>query len=532
VVNRFYPCDGEKEYLPLSFAEHPRYGRAWRWKGLPKPRPLYGLDRLAARPDAPVVLAEGEKAADAAGELLPNHVATASLNGAEAAKVADWSALAGRRVVIWPDADAPGQIYVNDVLTMLGQLSPAPSIAVVTTPSGVVVGWDAADALAEGWTPARAAALIADATPVSSEQAASNGSRKTSARGLILDLLGEVELWRDPDQLTYATVLIDGHRENLEIVSRPFRAWLTWRAYKATENAPAADVIEATVRLADALALRGPCHRVWRRVGEHSGRIYLDLCDTHWRAVEIDAIGWRVIDTAPCKFVRARGMEELPAPETGEMIKRLREFVNVGSDADFCLICAFLAGSLRPRGPYPILTIGGEQGSSKSTLARVLRALIDPNTAPIRSPPQSERDLMISASNSWLLAFDNLSAVPGWLSDAFCRLATGGGFSTRANYSDRDEMLFSGQRSLMLNGIGDLASRGDLAERTMPVFLPAIPNDQRREESEFWAAFEAAKPSILGALLNAVSRGLRRLPDVRLDRRPRMADFATFERDK
>ena len=104
-VYRFNPPNGGKETRSLVFGEHKRWGRQWRWLGFPRPRPLYGLDRLAARPDAPVIVTEGEKAADAAGWLLPDHVVVTSPGVSKAAGAADWSVLAGRRVTIWPDAD-------------------------------------------------------------------------------------------------------------------------------------------------------------------------------------------------------------------------------------------------------------------------------------------------------------------------------------------------------------------------------------------------------------------------------------------
>jgi hypothetical protein len=107
-------------------------------------------------------------------------------------------------------------------------------------------------------------------------------------------------------------------------------------------------------------------------------------------------------------------------------------------------------------------------------------------------------------------------------------VAYGEGFATRQLHSDRDETIFSGARPIVLNGIGDLAARPDLADRALSVILPPIPDDQRREEREFRAAFEAARPKILGALLDAVAAGLRHLPDIHLDRPPRMADFATW----
>jgi hypothetical protein len=97
-----------KQVKPFVFCEGPHGVREWRSKGFPEPRPLYGLDRLASMPDAPVLVVEGEKTADAAGKRFPDHVAITSPSGSKAARKADWTPLAGRHVVIWPDADDPG----------------------------------------------------------------------------------------------------------------------------------------------------------------------------------------------------------------------------------------------------------------------------------------------------------------------------------------------------------------------------------------------------------------------------------------
>lgn len=123
VVYRFNLPGGGKEIRPLVFAVHERFGRQWHWAGFPRPRPLYGLDRLADRPHAPVIVCEGEKAADAAEQLLPDYVAVTSPGGAKAAKAADWSPLKGRNVRIWPDADTAGEAYARDVVEMLVKLA-------------------------------------------------------------------------------------------------------------------------------------------------------------------------------------------------------------------------------------------------------------------------------------------------------------------------------------------------------------------------------------------------------------------------
>jgi hypothetical protein len=210
------------------------------------------------------------------------------------------------------------------------------------------------------------------------------------------------------------------------------------------------------------------------------------------------------------------------------MIEILREFVNVESDGDFQLLLAWLAAAFRPAGPFPVLMLIGQQGASKSTLERICKLLIDPNVSPIRSPPLDERDLLVAAFNSWVLAYDNISGIPPRLSDAFCRLSSGGGFATRQLHSDRDETIFSAQQPIVLDGIGDLANRPDLAERAICLTLPPLPEEGRRSEREFWASFEKQRPAIFGALLDAVAAGLRRLPDIKLEKPPRMADFAEF----
>jgi hypothetical protein len=265
---------------------------------------------------------------------------------------------------------------------------------------------------------------------------------------------------------------------------------------------------------------------VFVRVAEHESDVYVDLCNDQWEAVRITREGFQIVTDPPVRFTRRAGSAPLPYPETGGTIVELRHFLNLGSDGDFMLVAAWAAFSLSPWGPYPVLVLQGEQGSAKSTTVRVLRALVDPAVEPLRALPKNERDLAIAAGNAWVLAFDNLSGIRDQLSDALCRLATGGGFATRMLYSDDEEMIFSAKRPIMLNGIDDIATRGDLQERSLLVSLPSIPEERRVEEAAFWADFEAAKSRIFGALLDGVSAALRNAETVRLERKPRMADFA------
>lgn len=221
-------------------------------------------------------------------------------------------------------------------------------------------------------------------------------------------------------------------------------------------------------------------------------------------------------------------MLPIPAPEPGGSLTELRSLLNLADDNQWILVVGWMIGALRVGRPTPILIVNGEQGSAKSTLSRILRNTIDPNKAPLRSPPRDERDLVIAAGNSLVLAYDNLSGISDSLSDSICRMATGGGFGTRALYTNDEEQMFDGIRPVLLNGIDDVANRADVLDRSIGIVLQVIPEEDRRDEATLIAEYERRRPRILGALLTALSTALRNLPTTKIDRLPRMADFSLF----
>ena len=334
-------------------------------------------------------------------------------------------------------------------------------------------------------------------------------------------------LFHAPDGTAYAAVEVDGHLETHAIRSVRFRDWILIRFLQQHGRAPNSQRVNDALNTIRAIAVyHGPEMPVFVRVAEHEGDVYIDLANENWDAVRVTREGYEVVPHPPIGFVRKAGFAPLPYPAGEGTIDELWPFLNIRRDEDFMLVAAWAAFSLCPRGPYPVLVLQGEQGSAKSTTVRVLRALVDPAVEPLRALPRSERDLAIAAGNAWVLAFDNLSGIRDWLSDALCRLATGGGFATRMLYTDDEEIIFSARRPIILNGIDDIATRGDLQERSVLVSLPSILEDERREENTFWAEFEAVRPRIFGALLSGISAALRNADDVHLERKPRMADSA------
>jgi hypothetical protein len=334
----------------------------------------------------------------------------------------------------------------------------------------------------------------------------------------LVALAESVELFRTPEGDVYGDLAIDGHRETWPIRSKAFRRWLTRRFFESHHSAPstvamheAVGVIEAKA-LADSSGQRVPERTVHVRVAGLAGKLYLDLGDAAWRAVEIDEAGWRVVAAPPVRFRRPASQRALPVPEADGSIDRLASFLNLRTEADLVLVVAWALAALRDRGPCPILALTGEQGSGKSTCMAMLQALIDPTALPPRGLPGEDRELIAAGRAVHVLAFDNLSAMPPWCADALCRRIGGAGVA----------------RPVILNGIVDLVVRPDLADRALVMTLDAIPEDKRRPEAELWLAFEAERPRLLGALLTAVAEGLQRVGKVRPPALPRLADFVLW----
>ena len=278
-------------------------------------------------------------------------------------------------------------------------------------------------------------------------------SKKKSQATMLVEFSEEAELFHGHEGDTYATIDIDGHSETWSMKSKWFRRWLIGQFWKKCKKAPGSQATQDALRVLSSKAIYdGPEETVRVRLAMFDGAAWLDLANTDWQAVKITRDGWEIVSKPPVKFLRPRGLLQLPRPVRGGSINLLKRFINLNSEDDWALLISWVVAALSPQGPYPVLVIGGEQGSAKSTLCRLLRTIIDPNSAPLRAMPRDGRDLVITASNSWILAYDNMSYIPSWLSDAFCRMATGGGFATRELYSDNEEVIFDVMRPVILNG--------------------------------------------------------------------------------
>jgi hypothetical protein len=325
----------------------------------------------------------------------------------------------------------------------------------------------------------------------------------------IINLLDDdidVEFFHTADQRGYVTMPVAGRRETFELSAQAVERHINSILLRLGK-VPAATVAKSVIAGCEVLAFDGPCQQVYTRVADLGARVVIDLADETGRVVVCTKVGWSVVDVSPVAFRRAAGMLALPEPRRAD--GALGEFgllCGEITDAEYALIIGSLVVALRGRAPYPLLSLVGGAGSGKSTLAEMLRGLVDPNKVALRPFPDSLRDLAIMADNSALLMFDNVSEISQPMSDSLCRFTSGGGYSTRRLYKNREEELFEIARPALVTSISNVILAEDLAERTLFVHLDPLTN--RRSKADILASYEAIRASVLAELLDGVCAAL------------------------
>lgn len=254
---------------------------------------------------------------------------------------------------------------------------------------------------------------------------------------------------------------------------------------------------------------------------------WIDLADEAGRVIHLNETGWTIESKAPVLFRRTALTAALPTPTTAGVggLDLLWQLLNVEED-DRPLVAAWLVAALVPEIPHPTLALFGEQGTGKTTATKLLVSIVDPSPVPARKPPRDADGWVTAAAGSWVVAIDNLSTIPLWLSDSLCRAVTGDGDVRRRLYSDSDLHVFSFRRVIVFNGIDVGSLNGDLADRMLPINLERIADSDRLDETQLWPAWADIHPHVLGAVLDLAAAVFTQLPLVELAQRPRMADFA------
>lgn len=340
------------------------------------------------------------------------------------------------------------------------------------------------------------------------------------------------ELFHTHDKTAYAVIKQENHSEVHSLGEHKCRLakhFLSDAYHEKTGKIPNEQAIQSALTILRGTAiLHNHEEAIYKRIAGHNGKVYIDLSDPDWSVVEVTEEGWKVILDSPVRFLRSDASLPLPIPQRGGNMDDFRSVVNF-TDEDWPLVVGWILGAFNPRGPYPCLFFHSPHGTAKTETMRMILKVTDPSDDPsldcLRAPPRDERTLAVCSFNSRVLAFDNVSSISERMSDAFCRLSTGGSTPQRQNYTDTDQVPFVASRPFMISSVVDTITRSDLLDRVILVRPPrlsiTIPEEKLRKK------FMRLRPQILGKLLDAVSQALRNKDSVDIVM-PRMADFTKW----
>ena len=341
----------------------------------------------------------------------------------------------------------------------------------------------------------------------------------------------KIELFRDEKKVPYAMFTFKNRREIWPIDSSQFRDWMAKTFFEvkgfainraAEEDAKA--VFRGTV-LRDAKTFKLSNRVCW----DDDGNLWYDLGDERWRAVKITGKGWEIVDKPPILFRRETHQTPQVEPVSGGDVAQILRFFNLKEDPENrCLFLNYLISNFIPGFPHPILFLYGDKGSGKSTTTTIIKKLVDPSVSEFFRPSRDEKQLVQQLAHHWFIAYDNLSRLPDWMSDAFCCASTGYGFSKRKLQTDDEDFIYFFKCCLAINDIGIAAKKPDLLDRAVLIELKYIDIKDRLGEKEFWKKFEAEKPKILGAIFTNLSKAIKHEKKIKIDGLPRMADFALW----
>jgi hypothetical protein len=281
--------------------------------------------------------------------------------------------------------------------------------------------------------------------------------------------------------------------------------------------------------LEDRACFDGPEYALQNRVTQHEDQIVYDLTDEKGRAVFISSNGWTIEENPPIFFYGYEHQKSQVEPTCGSGdIYKLLDFVPISNRDTQLLLLVYLVSCFIPTIPHPVPILYGPQGSGKSSLFGMLRQLVDPSTLKVMSFPSNTAELVQMLQHNWAAFFDNVSDLKQRQSDMLCRAVSGEGFTKRQLYTDDDDIIYTFQRCVGLNGINVAATQPDLLDRSLLLELDRIPPEKRRTVRELKSEFDEMRPDILGGIFDILSKAMALFAQVDLRAKPRMADFAEW----
>lgn len=530
---KYYDSEGTHTYT-RERVDNPDKTKKFYFK---KPDGSYGIgDIKHLLYNLPAVLSaetiyfvEGEKCADIINSQ--GYVATTMDSGANSVwypEYAEW--LKGKQVIIIPDNDKPGMMYAENIKSHIPW-------AVIKTLPDLKEKEDIYDWLMSGHTMSEIYNLPEFIVDNSVEESTSkdNVNSKVSTEGktqseILLNLVKEenIEMFLNENHDVFAVIPVNTHKETLSVESQEFSLWLQQIFYQATDKTIRAENLKQTISVLSAEVMFGERNytTLYNRVGKYQNDFWYDLTNSDWEAVRISKTGWSVTDETPKLFCRYRHQTEQVKPQTDGEITEIFKYINMTKFKT--LFLCWLVSCFVPDIPHPMPIFYGEKGAAKSTTCTLLKRLIDPSALDTLQLSKDERTLIINLQQHYFLPFDNVSTISNDVSDILCRAITGGAVQQRKLFTNGEDYIFTFKRCLSVNGINNVANRADLLDRSIMFELERVSEESRKELGKVYESFEQARPKLLGALFNILSKAMEIYPNVVLGKLPRMADFCRW----
>lgn len=361
-------------------------------------------------------------------------------------------------------------------------------------------------------------------------------SRKTLAEEAVEQIKAQNTLFSDQRQEPYIAVGKTGGQV-IKLTSKEFERWLRNYLIKKYQKFQGLDAIVDIIQtmLIYEAETNGEYHELNTRLcctndcqGNPTEIVY-DIGDgTH--AISITPEKWSIQDV-PIAFLHHHHQKPQCLPERHEdcSIEPLQGLLSeFKDDREWLVVMAYIVSLYVPDLPKPLLVLSGDNGSGKTLTARRIVDLVECSSLESGLPViKNGQELMRLANKNTILLLDNLSNVSMSLSDELCRISTGASLAKRSLYTDDEDWICEVCRPVIITGIpSTLVQREDLLDRTIPIKVSRISETKRRTQSELDSEFARLKPYLLGSVYNILSKALKLLPQVKLEKLPRLADWA------
>lgn len=349
-----------------------------------------------------------------------------------------------------------------------------------------------------------------------------------------LDFIDMNSIFRDEQGQGYIKIaerdVLEGEDEKLVVVpikGKKLSRLLIRRYYERDGCIPEKKDIDNMIRLIEAFAEIAPKQKMPLRVAWEAGRIFYNLGDNLGNVVEVWPGSWQLQQKSPVLFREySIGTQQvLPASTQAMLPDRLFDLVNITDPQERLLFAVYLVSCFIPEIAHPAVMVFGGPGAAKSSIAQVVKQLVDPAGAITVGFPTHEAELAQFLSHNYFCAFDNLSNISKKQSDMLCTAVTGGNFVKRTAYSDQEDTVFVYKNCLAFTGIHLVTEETDLLDRIILFELKSIDEKCRRLEKDFLRDFEESRPCILGWIFDALSEAMRIFPNISVTQLPRLADF-------